>query len=190
MSEYDVNEAVKCAMSAVDRLCDTVGQTYFMSADPDSEFHWAKIAQHSGRKGLYQTITRWLLEDTQVSLEDKKLALNSVVNNLCAQLERMKWVWTPLSNLESVCNTQVLVHHKRLDSMKRWAPEEIHASEEVDMCMNSGYVVHASQQWLEIHNEMLNTSLNIPVETTIGTSVSVESSHHKAQHVMLQKIAR
>lgn len=156
MENYDINEAVKGAMAAVDQLCDTVGRTYFMSADPNSEFDWAKIAHHPGRKDLYQTVTKWLLQDAHMVLEDKKMALNSVVNNLCAQLERMKWVWTPLSNLESVGNTQVVDHHARVQSMRRWAPEEIHASEEVDMCMNSAYVLHAAQQWLDIHNEMLN----------------------------------
>lgn len=190
MSEYDINEAVKCAMVTVDHLCDTVGKTYFIPADPNSEFDWSKIAQHQGRKGLYNTVTKWLLEDNQVVLEDKKLALESVVNNLCAQLERMKWVWTPLSNLESVGNTQVLVHHKRLESMKRWAPEEIHASEEVDMCMNSGYVLHAAQKWLETHNEMLNLASVEASLDKIGVENTSYTTEHTNQTVERAKVLR
>lgn len=128
MGEYDFSEAVKCAMTVVDRLCDTVGRTYFVPADPASDFEWAKIAQHSQRKDLYQTVIKWLLQDTDVVLEDKKMALDSVVNNLCAQLERMNWV---LSSLflkgENAKNTQGFLHHERINLMKRWAPEEIQA---------------------------------------------------------------
>jgi hypothetical protein len=165
MSDYDMRDALKYAMIAVDRLCDMVGKTYFESADPDTEFNWSRISQHTGRKNLYQKVTNWLLEDNHVSLEDKQMALNSVVDNLCAQLERMEWVWSPVVNVDFNAKSghiQVLHKGETLKSMKSWSPQEIHASEEVDMCMNSGYLFHAAQQWLDIYNDILQNPTPTP----------------------------
>lgn len=152
MSDYDMSEALQYAMTAVDRLCDTVGKTHFEPADPDSEFHWSHISQHTGRTGLYQKFANWLLDDNHVRLEDKKLALDSVVNNLCAQLERVAWIWSPVVVINDL-NVPVASTYKSIK--ERWSQKEIYDCEELDMCMNSGYVFHAAEQWMNIYNSML-----------------------------------
>lgn len=189
MSEYDINEAVKCAMIAVDRLCDTVGRTHFSPADPDSEFHWKNISSHVGRKPLYQKIKVWLLEDNHVSLEDKNLALTASINNLCAQLERFAWMWTPIRSMS------VMVNDQRYNIAQKSPREQINGSEEVDMCMNSGYILYSAQQWLNIHNEMLNhmqtevDAQTYKVEDSDSSSgmndVVVENKHHPSTSMKL-----
>lgn len=156
----DLNEVLKYTMTTVDRLCDTVGRTHFDPADPDSEFHWINISKHSGRKDLYQKFNAWLLEDTQIPLDDKQVALTAVVENLCAHLERVAWIWSPVVNLNDMNGVVATTYSKR--RKENWSPTEIYACEEIDMCMNSGYVFHASQERLNLFHQMLNENTTPP----------------------------
>lgn len=155
---YDLNEVLKYTMTTVDRLCDTVGRTHFAPADPNSEFHWANISKHSGRKDLYQKFNAWLLEDTPVLLEDKQAALTAVVDNLCAHLERLACLLSPTVAMYDM-NVRVIRYSEHKKSR---SPTEVYALEELDMCMNSGYVFHASQERLNLFYQMLNENTTQP----------------------------
>lgn len=142
MNNYDINEALKYAVPIVDRLCDNVGRTSFKPSDPDSEFDWDNIFDHTGRKELYQKFTMWLVQDSLIDLQDKSQALSAVVDNLCAQMDRLAWLSNPSLS----------------GGVKNHTSSELHRVEQLDMCMNSGYVFHAAQERLNVYNEILNSA--------------------------------
>lgn len=162
MTNYEMSDALHRAMKIVDRLCDQVGRTYFVPADPDSEFHWGQIIRHENRKDLYTKVTSWLLEDHPAGLHEKETSLNAVVDNLCAQLDRFSWIFTPVVHKYEMDNIQVFPNKVSSPSMKSWASAEFHEAEQLDMCMNSGCLFHMAQQRLDAYNDVLN---NITIDT-------------------------
>lgn len=139
MANYDINDALAHAVTVVDRLCNTVIRTHFSPADPDSEFHWETICDHTVRKDLYQKVTTWLIQDSPIDLQDKHQALSAVVDNVCAQMERSAWLWNPTIS----------------GGAKNHTSEELHRAEQLDMCMNSDYLFYAAQDRLKLYQEIV-----------------------------------
>lgn len=157
MSQYDIKDAYVHAVNAANRLCDEIGRTHFKPSDPDSELNWEAIKDPNNRAKVYTHFTQWLITDSEnaPTLDDKILALNTIVNALVADLARLAPFNAPVVVAKSLEDTMRICnqngHLTNLQGLRYQVEQE-----ELDARLNIEAVVYAAQQYLIANEQTFN----------------------------------
>lgn len=179
MTTLDSTTLTRAAVALTNRLCDTIGRTHFVPADPHSEFHWSNIGRLENRKPLYEKMAGFLAEDTVHPLSSRLHALEDVVSHMCARLERLSWMWVPHVNPTSKIHVDVTLHPNtaefgRKDSgepvvrtldpvlLNRHFPAQHHEAEALDMEMNMPAILAAASRLLDIEQTVADEVSILP----------------------------
>lgn len=157
MSQYDIKDAYVHAVNAANRLCDEIGRTHFQSSDPDSELNWETVKDPNKRAKVYTHFTQWLITDAETAptLDDKVLALNTVVNALVADLARLAPFNAPVVVAQSMEDSlRICTKNGSFSNLQglRYHVEQ----EELDARLNIEAVVYAAQQYLIANEQTFN----------------------------------
>lgn len=183
MTTLDSTTLARAAVALTNRLCDTIGRTHFVPADPQSEFHWEKISRVENRKPLYEKMAGFLAEDTVHPLSSRLHALEDVVANACARLERLAWMWVPHVNGTSKIHVDVVVSPNKAEFGRKDSGEPmIHTLDPVHVHKNFPAQHHEAEELdMELNTPALLASATrlLDMEQTLTDEIAILPSSHE-----------